>query len=372
MFQKFKRTVAQPEQDVVKQPQRDVPNILVFTDPGNDYDDLMALMILGYYHKLKQIKIVGVVITLAPVLLRARLAHGLFQQMGIRDVEIACGTKGTEETPKEVKAKSWEEYSLNAPFLAKKNDFKDYLDLCGRVIESAMRNNQQIRVLAIASLRDLASVFRKYPNFSNVVSQFHMQGGCVVDRMTYILGPTTARNNTYDIKASTEVYKAIQQSGKLCIVYDKEAALKSLFPKLVFDPAAKELRNKNMKSVASYVYRIHDAQKEQYYETSLLPAGQRHQNYMDRGWYIKYNTLNLPKRLEEGPCKFKALKEYTAVTPYDPIAALGCIEDVTGFTIPKAPVTTVAYSVGANLTEADGARIAATIQELLARALRIN
>ena len=129
-----------------------IPQILVLTDIANDYDDMMALLILGYFHKIGKIEIKGVIVTLDPVVTRARLAEGLFLKMGIH-VPVATGTRGTDAKRE---TKKWDEAALNASFLSNTTSFPSHLALAGRVLREASEQGNKIRILAIASLRDLA------------------------------------------------------------------------------------------------------------------------------------------------------------------------------------------------------------------------
>ena len=128
-----------------------IPNILLFTDIGKDYDDMMALLMLGYCHSRGEINLVGVITTYEPAGKRAQFARGLLDAMGMVDVTIARGTAATD------KPKPAHEFELNAKFISpqSKDSFKDYHVFGKRVLREAKDNDVKILVMSIAPMRDL-------------------------------------------------------------------------------------------------------------------------------------------------------------------------------------------------------------------------
>ena len=60
--------------------------MVVFTDPGQDLDDEMALIMARYLEATKLVRVLAVVATLAPAHARARLARGTLDLLGLHHV----------------------------------------------------------------------------------------------------------------------------------------------------------------------------------------------------------------------------------------------------------------------------------------------
>ncbi|KAF2746961.1 hypothetical protein M011DRAFT_458967 [Sporormia fimetaria CBS 119925] len=342
-------------------------NVLVVTDIGNDYDDMMAILILGFYHKLRKIRLRGIIVTLRPIEERAQLTDGLFRKMDITDVEVALGTKGTDHDREQA---AWTEEAMNASFRSRnKHDFPDYLDLSKRVLEDARRKGEKVRILSIAGLRDTWKIIERDEQlFREVVSEVHIQGG--VDDQFH--AAQDARNNTDDLDAANRVYAFLKDHNIPCTIYNKLAAFVSGFKKDVFDPG--NYNRKHMKEVAAYIHNIHDRQKLAFYTEALKPKQERHNTWMDRGWFIKSScTADLPNSLKiDEKSSADEIIKYTKVTPYDPIAALGCIREVVHVPVPRMRLTGEMYVVGQNLTEKDGQVLAEGIRSQMKQALEIR
>ena len=68
--------------------------IILFTDPGQDLDDELALIMLASLTRRKYVRPIAVVANLHPSLERARLAKGTLTQLGLGDVPVAVGSDG--------------------------------------------------------------------------------------------------------------------------------------------------------------------------------------------------------------------------------------------------------------------------------------
>src|SRR5437016_7619687 len=66
--------------------------ILLITDPGLDPDDVVAMMTLVAMQRRGKVRLLGVVANTAPAHLRARLAKGVLNALGLGDVPVAIGT----------------------------------------------------------------------------------------------------------------------------------------------------------------------------------------------------------------------------------------------------------------------------------------
>ena len=68
--------------------------VLVTMDPGQDLDDEMLIVLLSALRRRGNVRCVGVVATLAPATMRAQLARGTLDELGMRDVPVGAGTDG--------------------------------------------------------------------------------------------------------------------------------------------------------------------------------------------------------------------------------------------------------------------------------------
>jgi hypothetical protein len=151
----------------------DRPNILLFTDIGKDYDDMMALLMLGCAHNDNEINLAGVITTYEPAGKRAQFARGLLDAMGISDVPVARGTAATD------KPKPAHEFEFGAGFISTQpeDSFENYDAFGKRVLQEAGARNVKIRVMSIAPMRDLWTIIESDPKlFLDVVSEVHIQG----------------------------------------------------------------------------------------------------------------------------------------------------------------------------------------------------
>ncbi|KAF2648807.1 hypothetical protein K491DRAFT_698604 [Lophiostoma macrostomum CBS 122681] len=150
-----------------------LPNIWLFTDIGKDYDDMMALLMLGWAHKHGEIHLVGVITTYEPAGKRAQFARGLLDAMGIFDVPVARGTAATD------KPKPAHEFEFGAKFISNQSEdsFENYDTFGKRILEEARAGDVKIRVMSIAPMRDLWTIIESNTKlFLDVVSEVHIQG----------------------------------------------------------------------------------------------------------------------------------------------------------------------------------------------------
>lgn len=84
------------EQRVVPEPP---PACVILSDPGQDLDDEVALLLMGALHTRGELQLLGVVCTLAPAADRARLARGLLDALGLSSVLVGVGSDGNAAGP---------------------------------------------------------------------------------------------------------------------------------------------------------------------------------------------------------------------------------------------------------------------------------
>ncbi|KAF2653164.1 hypothetical protein K491DRAFT_751975 [Lophiostoma macrostomum CBS 122681] len=232
---------------------KDIPHILIITDIGHDADDAMALAIMAKRHAMKKIKIVGVIATLKPeVMKRAKMALWMLREFDIEDVEVAKGTDGTERRQDPFGY----EFVKRSERLGDSLITKDYLDLATRVFENASRTGSGLHVLSIGGHRDVWAIMSNNKDLTwKAVSQIHIQGGCYFGKATVdkespseeeiaaaaatpdLLRPNfDAANNNFDRDASRNLYTFLAgEAGIKTVTYTKEAAAKASFKPEIFE-----------------------------------------------------------------------------------------------------------------------------------------
>ena len=78
---------------------RPLPCVII-SDPGEDLDDEMAMIMLRYLVSQDHLRCKGVVANLKPSDLRARLMRGTLDALGMPDVRVGVGTDGGSQNHK--------------------------------------------------------------------------------------------------------------------------------------------------------------------------------------------------------------------------------------------------------------------------------
>jgi len=220
-----------------------VPIILV-TDPGQDLDDEMAMIMARHLVELEHIELRGVITTLTPSSARARLARGTLDLLGLHYVPVGIGTDGGDvkgnhtADPFEMSARSY------MPTASSES---------ARVIESGRRllerlykdaEENSITLLIIASQKDPALFLRDKPTlFVEKTREVVIMGGCKPvnedDNLANVeLEPDTANNNTFDKDASEYFYRECQRLGIPLVIVSRFAAYAAKMPRSVYDDIA--------------------------------------------------------------------------------------------------------------------------------------
>jgi hypothetical protein len=318
-----------------------VPHVLVVTDVGHDYDDAMALIMLARRHILEEVKIVGVIATLKPVVLeRAKLALFILRCVGVETVEVAKGTKGTENDQKPFSYEFLEE-SQRIP---DSDITEDYMDLAAKLFEQASKTGPKLRILSIGGLRDVWAIMNKNQELTRkVVEQVHIQGGIYFGQLrvdkerakpediaaaavsSARLRPNwDAANNNFDQTATENVYKfLVPEKGIRTVTYTKEAAARCSFKPDFFEHYGMVL--------GKYLKKAHEGTINRFFGTSVDPQWPHDKKH--RGWLIDLRMDNeTPQELKDallaktkdwekwGPLILK----HSLVVANDPLAALGC------------------------------------------------
>jgi hypothetical protein len=122
--------------------------IVAITDMGLDYDDLAALAILAEFHHLGLVELRAVVANLMPAEKKARLARTALDSLGVRDVPVACGTRGSPEGHKVLK----HEFNCCEFVVSVDVPLQDGQDLLRKVYQNARENGEKLHLLCLSSL----------------------------------------------------------------------------------------------------------------------------------------------------------------------------------------------------------------------------
>jgi len=99
--------------------------VLVTMDPGQDLDDEMLIVLLSALQQSGAVQCVGVVATLEPAQMRAQLARGTLDELGMRDVPVGAGSDGGASGNTDFKDLAYLRPPRSAPCI-----FTSYLHLC--------------------------------------------------------------------------------------------------------------------------------------------------------------------------------------------------------------------------------------------------
>ena len=99
--------------------------VLVTMDPGQDLDDEMLIVLLSALQQRGDVQCVGVVATLAPAQMRAQLARGTLDELGMRDVPVGAGSDGGASGNTDFKDLAYLRPPRSVPCI-----FTSYLHLC--------------------------------------------------------------------------------------------------------------------------------------------------------------------------------------------------------------------------------------------------
>ena len=99
--------------------------VLVTMDPGQDLDDEMLIVLLSALQQRGDVQCVGVVATLEPAQMRAQLARGTLDELGMRDVPVGAGSDGGSSGNTDFKDLAYLRPPRSVPCI-----FTSYLHLC--------------------------------------------------------------------------------------------------------------------------------------------------------------------------------------------------------------------------------------------------
>lgn len=219
-----------PSSDLVK-PGSQPPEatVLVTMDPGQDLDDEMLIVLLSALRRSANVRCVGVVATLAPAIMRAQLARGTLDELGMREVPVAAGTDGGASGRTEFEGLDYLRPPRSAHLYSAPHCCTSYLYLvkapplhrtsilhrCGLDGEQLMSevltaaDERSLTIVVVSSLKDVAELLKREETlFVRKVKEVVIQGGVnPFDEAQpgALLEPDTAHNNEFDHEALARV-----------------------------------------------------------------------------------------------------------------------------------------------------------------------
>jgi len=225
--------------------------IVIFTDPGQDLDDELALILLASLVERRYVRPLAIVANLHPSRERARLAKGTLNELGLGHVPVGVGSDGGCTAHKD----SFSETAF--AYLGDEGDIEPDAEamLCRVLMDEEPKS---VLFLCISSLTDAASFLRNNEQlFVDKVHSVTIMGG--VDLSTdedhlgegtglsadsptgrrRVLPPDTANNNTFDMPSSRFFYARLQEIGVKLNVLTRFAAYDCPLPRGIYDDMVK-------------------------------------------------------------------------------------------------------------------------------------
>ncbi|RDW77560.1 hypothetical protein BP6252_05613 [Coleophoma cylindrospora] len=295
------------------------PQIVVITDLAKDLDDLVAMLVLSELHYLRIIELKGFVANLMPAEKRARFGRGALDLLGLQNIPIARGTEGSLEFFEE------HEYEFKCDFMADKDVSENWYDLLPRLYKDAAKEDQEIKLLLISSLRDIHFFSRTCEDLlKKVTKEIVIQGGYFMDGDKLTATPNVA-NNKWDSISSRNFHTWMQDNDIHSTVFTKIAAYETPLTSDFFH----ELEETGH-PIGRYLRGVQLMQDRKFWEAASSPdESKRFAKYMDTEWFLKEKSSWYDSHGPEDtkPVGDEIIPYLTKVIIYDAIAAVGTIGD---------------------------------------------
>lgn len=146
--------------------------ILIDTDLGDDVDDALTLFLAA---ASKEVEVVGVTTVLRDTLLRAKNVKKLLSYVGM-DVPVYAGKENPLTGQKREKNILLKTSAAENCAADNENDFRDGESALDYIFQTANSVNN-LQILAIGPLTNLAAVILKYPEIKTKISKIVLMGG---------------------------------------------------------------------------------------------------------------------------------------------------------------------------------------------------
>mmetsp|Transcript_43538 Transcript_43538/g.118256 ORF Transcript_43538/g.118256 Transcript_43538/m.118256 type:complete len:1013 (+) Transcript_43538:195-3233(+) len=213
---------------------------VIISDPGQDQDDEMALVLLRALTERELVNCRGVVCNLCPSDARARLARGTLDVLGLDNIPVGVGSDGGSDRHIDNFSHTAKAYMPASPAIIGHRSFMGQ-ELLVELYNTAPATG--IRLLLISSIEDAAEFLRHNEEiFVEKTKDVTIMGGVkpftAEDDGTF-LEPDTAQNNTFNMEAAEFFYRRCQELKVPLVILSRHAAYRCPMPRSVYDRMAR-------------------------------------------------------------------------------------------------------------------------------------
>ena len=300
---------------------------VVITDPGQDQDDEMALIMLRNLTELRLMRCLGVVSNLQPSEARARLARGTLDVLGLTEVPVGVGTDGGSKTHRDSFSETAADYippvvSDDAKAMKTSGTINPDGQALLRQIYEDCPTTGTIVLICISSLKDAAQFLRENEAlFVEKTKSVTIQGGCLpfnAEDQQAFLEPDTAQNNVFDREAADFFYRRCQELGVKLTVMSRESAYRCPMPRSIYDKIASTESPIGIRLRACQQQAIEDL-----WRRACLPTGHELRLGLparcDKTWFCKTFCGSVGMERDETMAIWDLVKSFNM---YDPMALM--------------------------------------------------
>lgn len=244
--------------------------LFLMTDPGRDQDDEDVLVMLNRYIRRNNLEVLGVTANLEPPDMRARLAGGTLDELGLQELAmpVGIGTDCTEPPGEGL------DYQFAVGYLWPEDHprLEDGSNLITRTLKEAP--DKGLVLLLISGMTDAAEALARDPDlFTAKVRRVVIMGGVetnenqvLLDRCGFLKADPTAQNNKFDLDSAKFLYRSLQMFRIPMTIVTRHAATAARVPRSMYDRMAdtghavgKRLQTAQKKAIQELWERTHMA-----------------------------------------------------------------------------------------------------------------
>ena len=208
-------------------------NLLVFTDPGRDLDDELAIIYMSSVEKdttlARKVKLLGVVATFGETEERARLTRGSLDLLGMPNVPVCFGKQ-----------------TLNNPATCHSSNASSYMPIEGAYVKieagSYLKGllerseDQSVDVCVIAAMTDLSEFMKGNEELVvKKVRSMNIMGRMGGEDEDGYMVPDDSYNHTCDMDAAKHVFRTCQKRGVKMVLLSRWTAYACPIPRSFYD-----------------------------------------------------------------------------------------------------------------------------------------
>jgi len=303
--------------------------LIVVTDPGQDMDDEMAMILMAHLTSEGIVQPLAVIANLMPAPQRALLARGSLDVLGMQDVKVGEGTDGGSDQHTDTFTEHICKLGLGYLPETRERIFP-HMELIEEAMAAALPKS--ITVLVIASLKCIADFMKmREAMFLEKVKNVVVMGGvesfemdpeerCKDGKQARLI-PDTAQNNAFHMPSAEYMYERCQTLGIPITTLSRHAAYASPVPRRIYDemcehttnPIAQRLRAAQKASIEKLWQR---ANAEDPIARQGLPAR------CSKEWFCETFCKGLGMELNGEDSIWPFVVSFNM---YDPMALLACV-----------------------------------------------